>query len=227
MVCKREIWGEDPLRLIDRALIKLYSKWVRATYPFASVGRDVEFHYTWELRKYLAHRVKLGNSISIEKDVHLGVSCPHREEKGEPVIIIDDGCMIVRRVQISARNCIHIERDVLVSASVLIMDHSHGFEDVNLPIIKQGITEGGRIRIEQGSWIGAGAAIVCTQGELVLGRNCVVAANALVTKSFPAYSVIVGNPARIGRQFNPETGSWTLGTSRPVQVGSAKQEHDG
>jgi acetyltransferase-like isoleucine patch superfamily enzyme len=185
----------------------LYSAWVRATYPFASIGRSVEIHYTWDFRKYLAHRVKIGNSVFIGKDVHFGVYCPN-EEKGEPMIVIEDGCGIHRCTQLSARNSIHIERDVIMGPSALIMDHNHTYEDVTLPIKDQGITEGGRIRIEQGCWIGRGAAIVCSHGELVLGRNSVVAANALVTKSFPPFSVIVGNPARLARQFDPVKQAW-------------------
>jgi acetyltransferase-like isoleucine patch superfamily enzyme len=201
------IWREDPLRLLARIPIRLYSMWVHATYPFAAIGRDVEFHYTWDFRRYLAHRVKLGSSVFIGKDVHFGAYCPN-EEKGEPMIVIEDGSIIMRRGQISARNCIHIGRDVVVSASVLIMDHNHSYEDTTRPIKEQSITSGGRIRIEQGCWIGHGAAIVCNQGELVLGRNSVVAANALVTKSFPPYSVLVGNPARLARQYDPAKGIW-------------------
>jgi acetyltransferase-like isoleucine patch superfamily enzyme len=201
------VWREDPLRLLARIPKKLYSMWVCATYPFASVGHGVEIHYTWDFRKYLAHRVKLGSSVSINKDVHFGVYCPN-EEKGEPMLVIDDGCVIMKSVQISARNCIHIERQVIVSSSVVIMDHNHAFENVTLPIMEQGITAGGTIRIEQGCWIGHGAAIICNQGELVLGRNSVVAANALVTKGCPPYSVLVGNPARIATQFDPVKGIW-------------------
>jgi acetyltransferase-like isoleucine patch superfamily enzyme len=201
------VWREDPLRILARIPNALYSAWVRATYPFASIGRDVEIHHTWDFRRYLAHRVKLGNSVFIGKDVHFGVYCLN-EEKGEPMIVIEDGCVIRPRAQISARNRIHIERDVIVSASALIMDHNHEFGDVTLPIKNQGITQGGTIRIEQGCWIGLGAAIVCNQGELILGRNSVVAANALVTKGCPPYSVLVGNPARIATQFDPVKGIW-------------------
>jgi acetyltransferase-like isoleucine patch superfamily enzyme len=196
------VWREDPLRLLARFPTWLYSAWVRATYPFASLGHDVTFHYTWDFRRYAAHRVKLGNDVEIGKDVHFGVYCPNGE-KGEPMLVIDDGCIINRRVQFSAKNHIHIEPDVVISASALIMDHNHEFDDITLPIKAQGLSAGGTIRIEKGCWIGHGAAIVCNQGELVLGRNSVIAANALVTKSCPPYSVLIGNPARVAKVLDP------------------------
>ena len=207
-----EIWREDPLRLAHRVLIRLYSFWVRTTYPFASIGKNVEIHFPCDMRRYLAHRMKLGDNIVVYKDVQFGVSCDRREEPGEPVIVIEDGCIIVRRCQISAKNRIHLEPNVIVSASALIMDHGHSVANMNLSIKEQGLTPGGTIRIGEGSWIGHGAAIVCSSGELTLGRNCIVAANSLVTRSFPAYSVIAGNPARAVKQLDRSTGEWVLGS---------------
>jgi acetyltransferase-like isoleucine patch superfamily enzyme len=109
-----------------------------------------------------------------------------------------------------AKNSIHIERDVLIGQSVLIMDHDDVPEDATVSSSGYGLKEGGRIRIGQGSWIGYRAAIVCRSGELVLGRNCVVGANAVVTRSFPPYSVIFGNPAKVIRQFDPVKNAWVL-----------------
>jgi acetyltransferase-like isoleucine patch superfamily enzyme len=145
--------------------------------------------------------VKIGSLVNIGKDCHFGVSCPDGLHDGPPVLIIEDNC--------------HIVRDVILSASVLVMDHNHGFEDVTLPIRDQGITPGGKIRIGQGCWIGHGAAIVCGSGELVLGRNCVVGANAVITKSFPPYSIIVGSPAKVLRQYDPVKQSWQSEFGQP------------
>jgi acetyltransferase-like isoleucine patch superfamily enzyme len=131
--------------------------------------------------------------------------------------------LIGARNVISAKNHIHLERDVILATSVLIMDHNHAYEDVELPIRLQPATPGGRIRIEQGCWIGQGAAIVCDKGELVLGRNCVVAANALITRSFPPNSVIVGNPARLGRQYDPVMQSWNGGSGRVSKESTENQ----
>jgi acetyltransferase-like isoleucine patch superfamily enzyme len=118
---------------------------------------------------------------------------------------------------VSAKNCIHIERDVIIAQSTLIVDHSYAHEDGTPPICEPGDTEGGRIRIGEGTWIGQRAAILCTRGELVLGRNCVVAANAVVTHSYPPHSVIFGNPARVIKQFDPAKNAWVLGSVRSAE----------
>ncbi|HTT22813.1 MAG TPA: acyltransferase [Candidatus Sulfotelmatobacter sp.] len=198
-----------------RAMTKLFSLWVSATYPFESRGANLSIHYTTLLSRRIAPAIKLGNSVMIRKDAWIN-TFDISEGDGEPKIIIDDNTLIGARDVISAKNAIHIEHDVIIGTSVLIQDHNHAYEDISLPIKAQGLTPGGKIRIEQGCWIGQGAAIVCNQDELVIGRNSVIAANALVTKSFPPYSVIVGNPARLARQFDTAKGVWVGGTGRPV-----------
>jgi acetyltransferase-like isoleucine patch superfamily enzyme len=104
-----------------------------------------------------------------------------------------------------------LERDVLVGQMVLIVDHNHAYEDITVPVVAQGITEGGTIRIGQGTWIGHGASIICPRGQLKIGRNCVIAANAMVMRSIPDYSVVTGNPATIIRQYDTERGAWRAG----------------
>lgn len=204
---------QDPLWLVPRLLTKLNSVWVSTTYPFASLGKNVSFHYMCNLRN--TGLMEIGESVTICKDVWLHAHLS-AENKGEPVVTIGDRCHIARHCQISAKNRIHIESDVMVSACVLIQDHGRAHSDVTLPVGDQGFTEGGRIRIGEGCWIGHGAAILCEKGELTLGRNCVVAANAVVTRSALPFSVLAGNPARIVKQFDPVKGSWVLGSSSPV-----------
>jgi acetyltransferase-like isoleucine patch superfamily enzyme len=206
---------EDPLNLLSLAVTKLYTWWVGATYPFASKGSNLFIHHTTLLSRRVAPGIRLGNSVIIRNHAWIN-TFDLSDAEGGVKIVIDDNCVINAQCVISAKNKIHLERHVMVSACALIMDHNHAYEDIGLPIQAQGVTPGGTIRIEQGCWIGHGAAIICGQGELVLGRNSVVAANALVTRSFPPYSVIVGNPARLARQFDTAKGTWVGGTSRPV-----------
>jgi len=208
---------QDPLRLFPRILTKLYSIWVSLTYPFASRGHNLSIHYTCDLSRRKAHRIKLGNSVRMLEDVRVNI-VPPPEQNGEPIVTIDEGVGIGQRSQISAKNCVHLEQDVMIAQSVLISDHSPAFEDGTLPMSEQAATDGGRIRIGEGSWIGHGATILCTCGELVLGRHCVVAANALVTRSFPPYSIIIGNPALVVRRFDPGKNAWVIGFARSRQT---------
>src|SRR5208337_1970304 len=103
---------EDPLELFPRALTKFYSLWVSMTYPFASRGRDLSIHYASSLPRSTARQIKLGNSVVIAKNGALHVRAS-LEDKGEPVIVIDDGCTIAPGSTISAKNCIHFEPDVM------------------------------------------------------------------------------------------------------------------
>lgn len=202
----------DPAELLPRGLTKMYSAWVSLTYPFASMGRDVSFHCTSKVSRQRAPRISLGSWVSVGEHAWLNVATD--DPTGEPTIVIDDNCVVAFGSILSARNRIHLERYVNVAQQVLIMDHNHSYEDIEVPILQQGITKGGTIRIGEGSWIGHGAAVVCSRGELTIGRHCVVAANSVVTRSIPDYSVVFGNPATIIRQYDPETRTWRMGQVR-------------
>lgn len=203
------IRSDGPLNLIHRGINKLHTIWLQSTYPFKSCGRGLSIHYPCELSRQAAVWIRLGDSVMIRKDAWLNV-VPGGDSESK--IIVDDNSVIGARNMISSKNSIHIERDVILSASVLIQDHAHGFENVSLPIREQGVTAGGRIRIEQGCWIGYGAAILCNHGDLVIGRNTVIGANSVVTRSVSSYSVAVGNPARVIKRFDPIREEWVVGS---------------
>lgn len=197
---------EDPLSWVPRIINKLHSLWLVWTYPFYSVGKGFWAHHSSELRRSMAPYVQIGSRVIVDRDVWLNI--PYLPEKVDPILILRDGCQIGRRCMISAQNRIEVGPKTLVSPSVLLMDHNHAFENVNVPIMEQGNTSGGTIRIEEGCWIGYGATIVCSRGELIVGKNSVIGANTTLSRSVPAYSVVVGNPGRVVRRFDPSEGQW-------------------
>jgi acetyltransferase-like isoleucine patch superfamily enzyme len=194
---QRSVDFDDHEGFFSRALTKLNSLWVAATYPFAAKGRDLSLHYASEISRNLADRIRLGNRVRIGKHTWLS---PDIDDNHEIKITVEDNCRLGARCTISAKNSIHLGRDVVLGCDVLIIDNNHAHEDVSTPISQQGTTPGGSIRVGEGCRIGDGVAIVCDKGELVLGRNCVVAPGAVVTRSFPPNSVLSGNPARAAQK---------------------------
>jgi acetyltransferase-like isoleucine patch superfamily enzyme len=215
---KSKLHSDDPFSWIPRIITKIHSLWLKWTYPFFFVGKKVTIHHSSEVRRSIASHIKIGNSVMLTRDVWLNI--PVLPDHKEPVIILDDNVSIGRRCTISGKNRIHFERNAILAADVLVMDHNHAYEDVTVPILDQETTAGGTIRIEEGCWIGLGAVIVCSQGELVVGKHSVVAANSMVTHSIPPYSVVAGNPARVVRYYDPVTETWKMGSRSLVKQAS-------
>jgi acetyltransferase-like isoleucine patch superfamily enzyme len=97
-----------------------------------------------------------------------------------------------------------IGNNVILAQNIVMSGLNHGYEDINLPIHKQAVTMQ-PILIEDDSWIGAN--VVVTSG-VTIGKHSVIAAGAVVTKSVPPFSIAVGNPARVIKQYNTSSQKW-------------------
>jgi len=89
---------------------------------------------------------------------------------------------------------ITIEDNVLMAPGVQIICDNHKFSDPSLPIIRQGYRSPLPVLIQEGAWLGASAIVL---PGVTIGRNAVIGAGAVVVRSIPAFSVAVGNPARV------------------------------
>lgn len=106
-----------------------------------------------------------------------------------------------------------IGNDVRLAQNVVLSGLNHNYEDISRPIHAQGVSTA-MINIGESSWIGANVTIVA---GVTVGRHCIVAGGSVVTKDIPPYSVAVGNPARVIKQYNHHTGQWeTVDKKQPV-----------
>lgn len=88
---------------------------------------------------------------------------------------------------------IEIGDNVVAGQLVRFHSENHNYNDMTKLIRDQGVTHKG-IKVGSNCWIGAGAVFL---DGAELGDGCVVGANAVVTRKFPANSVIAGVPAKI------------------------------
>lgn len=199
--------ADDPFSFVTRITRTLKTHWLRWTYPFFYFGKGVKINLSCDIPRAMTPEMSIGDDVYLSPDAWLTV-IPGGSDEYSPKLVIGDRCCIGKRTSISAHRNVVLESSVLIGPSVVIMDYNHEFSNPDEPIRDQGMTEGGRVIIERNCWIGQGAAILCGRGELVIGRNSVVGANSVVTRSCPPHSVLAGNPARLVRRYDPQTARW-------------------
>jgi GT2 family glycosyltransferase/acetyltransferase-like isoleucine patch superfamily enzyme/MoaA/NifB/PqqE/SkfB family radical SAM enzyme len=149
-------------------------------------------------------RMNIGKNVVVQKDCWLNIAFD--KPNCQYMIEIGQGTNIGRRSIISAANKISIGNKVLFGPNVLISDHNHQYNQIGIPIMEQGIDKITNIvTIGDGCWIGTNSVIV---GNVSIGKNSVIAANSIVNKNIPAYCVAAGNPAKVVKCFDIETGRW-------------------
>lgn len=97
---------------------------------------------------------------------------------------------------------IRIENDVLIGSGVHIYTTDHEFSDVNVAIYYQGHQEARALNtviLREGCWIGANVVIL---KGVEIGKNSVVGAGSVVTKSVPAKTVVAGIPAKVLKKLD-------------------------
>ena len=121
-----------------------------------------------------------------------------------PNLTIGAQCVLGFNNHIAVVREVVIEDDVLTANNVYISDNFHDYRNIDVPIIKQPIRFKGAVRIGQGTWLGENSCVI----GVTIGRNCVIGANTVVTHDVPDYSVVVGAPGRVIRQYDHQQKCW-------------------
>lgn len=122
----------------------------------------------------------------------------------EPSLRLGRGCVFGYNNHITSVRDMVIGDFVLTANNVYISDNLHEYEDISRPIIQQPVRFKSAVSIGDGSWIGENVSIIGAR----IGKNCVIGANAVVTRDIPDYSVAVGIPAVVIRRFDTQLNKW-------------------
>ena len=176
------------------------------------IGKHVKLYMKQHIS--IGEKTKLHDNVVIDALSKEGVVLGHHVVLGRGTTIECTGSLaaIGKGVRIGDRTTfggecffgaaggIEIGDDVVAGQFIRFHSENHNYENMEVLIKDQGVTHKG-IKIGNNCWIGSG--VVFLDGAR-LEDGCVVAANAVVTKHFPANSVIGGVPAKIIKQRGNE-----------------------
>ena len=155
-----------------------------------------------EQRKRIFHDLfgKMGEHVHIDIDFH----CEYGKH-----IFIGDQVIINMNCTFLDDNIIKIGNNVLIAPNVQLYTATHPI-NANERFVNDWDERSGDlffrtkalpITIEDNVWIGGGTIVL---PGITIGRNSVIGAGSVVTKSIPTYSVAVGNPCRVIRELPKE-----------------------
>lgn len=166
---------------------------------FGSMGSGVRI--VRPLRIYGAKYCHFGDEAVLQFGAYIAAL---KEHDAAPVFKVGNRTMIGNHAHIVATKRVEFGEGVLTADRLFVADNRHTFEDPDTPIRDQGLTQLSEVHIDDGSWIGEN---VCISGASI-GKQCVIAANSVVTSDIPDHCVAAGAPARIVKRYCDTRKGW-------------------
>lgn len=185
---------------------------------------------------------KLRKSYFLGPEVVVGKNCKIESAKIRGKVTIAENCKIIDGVEISgivdigrytsingpntdirsALNPVRIGAFTSIARNVTIQEYNHNFDALTTSYFHQNVLgesylkdlrSKGCIEIGNDVWIGAHSVVL---SGVKIGDGAIIAANSVVTKDIPEYSIAAGVPAKvIGQRFDEdkqkkikELGNW-------------------
>ncbi len=156
-------------------------------------GKYVSIQDGVEIDALSKNGIKMGNNVSIGKNSYIKCTSTLKE--------LGDGLTIADNVGIGSNSylgCwggIKIDKNTITGERLTIHSDNHEFSEKSILIRHQGMNKRS-VKIGENCWIGSNVTLL---GGVQIGNGCVVGAGAVVTKSVPENSIVVGNPAKVIR----------------------------
>lgn len=180
------------IRLLQNHLFSMFLK-----LGFKKTGKNFLIEYP--IRVVGGNYIEIGSNFNSFGRLRIEAYARHLGNTYSPNITIGNNVSLNFDCHIGCVNQIVIGNNVLIASRVFITDHYHGrstVESIQIPPSKRKVESPGPVIIQDNVWIGEG---VCIMPNITIGENSIIGSNSVVTKSFPANSVIGGVPAKLIR----------------------------
>lgn len=178
--------GKENIRR-DHWVEENYRNW-RFIRKWSSLKWELSPELQRKREKAYSSEFNAGEGLIVQFNVHI-----HREHYLDGTISIGNNVLLAKNVFIDYSGFLVIQNNVAISDGVVIETHSHTYGGVALK--GKGQLKQTHLTIEEGVSIGSKAMILDTCEKI--GRHSRIGAGAVVRANVPAYSIVVGNPAKI------------------------------
>lgn len=161
-----------------RHLPKSHSK------PFGPIAKFLRWFCAKNMFEYV------GKNVNIEKGAYFG--------DGKNIRIGNNSGL---GVDSFVPNDIVIGENVMIGPNFYVLARNHNFSATDQPMILQGYLNRKKTVIEDDVWIGRD--VLFTPGRVVK-KGTIIGTRCLLTKDFPEYSIVGGNPSKLIRNRNQQ-----------------------
>jgi acetyltransferase-like isoleucine patch superfamily enzyme len=130
-------------------------------------------------------RIELGDQILVGRGSIL--SCNEATIRIGNFVSIGPFCFF------ASKSHIHVGSNVSIGSGTHLMAGGHAFDALDTPVIRQVRLSKG-IVVEDNVWLGSGITVL---DGVTIGHDSIVGAGSVVSKDVPAWSIVLGNPARV------------------------------
>ena len=130
--------------------------------------------------------VRLGDDVVVSRNVVI-------QGKLAPVAI-GDRTLIGCNTVICSISGIQVGNAVMVAGNCYLGGARYRYQDLDTPMLEQGLESKGPVRIGDDVWIGAGVTVI---DGVAIGNGAIIGAGAVVAENIPDYAIAVGVPAKV------------------------------
>jgi acetyltransferase-like isoleucine patch superfamily enzyme len=201
-----------------RSLLKRCRDFAMCKRPFGLSHLGAGSAIEWPRKMESRPSIYVGSRTLIRSHAAMEPVLEYSGRRYKPTIHIGDDVYIGRHVYLTACDKIVISNGCVLSEHVYMSDSAHGFDPLRGLIMKQPLESRGGILLGPNCFLGYRVTIL---PGVELGEWCIVGANSVVTRSFPAYSMIAGAPATVVKVYSHDLQKWV----KPLK-GSEKVQHE-